>query len=73
MLFKKRTVVLVRSRGASNTAKDNTRRVTELLGKNGITVISGLARGIGVTVYLSTLKNGYNTIAVIQKKYLLLF
>lgn len=65
LLFEKRTVALVGSRGASDAAKDNTRRVAELLGKNGITVVSGLAKGIDVTAHQSALKNGYNTIAVI--------
>jgi DNA processing protein len=65
LLFETRTVALVGSRNASDVAKDNTRRVAEALGKNGITVISGLAKGIDVTAHVTALKCGYNTIAVI--------
>lgn len=65
LLFEKRTVALVGSRQASSKAKDNTKRLAEALGKNGITVVSGLAKGIDVTAHVAALKNGYNTIAVI--------
>ena len=65
LLFEKRTVALVGSRNASDAAKENTRRVAEALGKNGIIVVSGLAKGIDVVAHTTALKNGYNTIAVI--------
>lgn len=65
LLSEKRTVALVGSRNASEIAKDNTRRVAESLGRNGITVVSGLAKGIDVTAHKSALNKGYNTIAVI--------
>ena len=65
LLFEKRTVALVGSRNASEKAKENTRRVAEALGKNGITVVSGLAKGIDVTAHVTALQKGYNTIAVI--------
>lgn len=65
LLYEKRTVALVGSRNASDVAKENTRRVAESLGKNGITVVSGLAKGIDVTAHVSALQRGYNTIAVI--------
>lgn len=65
LLYEKRTVALVGSRNASETAKDNTKRLAETLGKNGITVVSGLAKGIDVTAHISALTKGYNTIAVI--------
>lgn len=65
LLYEKRTVALVGSRNASDTAKENTRRVAESLGKNGIIVVSGLAKGIDVTAHITALRNGYNTIAVI--------
>ena len=61
LLYEKRTVALVGSRNASEAAKDNTRRVAEALGKNGITVVSGLAKGIDVTAHTTALKWGYNT------------
>lgn len=65
LLFEKRTVALVGSRQASERAKDNTRRLTVKLGDNGITIVSGLAKGIDVTAHKEALKDGYNTIAVI--------
>lgn len=65
LLFEKRTVALVGSRNASDAAKENTRRVAEALGRNGIIVVSGLAKGIDVTAHITALRNGYNTIAVI--------
>lgn len=65
LLYEKRTVALVGSRQASENAKGNTRRLAEALGKNGITVVSGLAKGIDVTAHVAALQSGYNTIAVI--------
>ncbi len=65
LLYEMRTVALVGSRQASEKAKENTKRLAEILGKNGITVISGLAKGIDVTAHKAALENGYNTIAVI--------
>ena len=65
LLFEKRTVALVGSRQASEESKENTRGLAESLGKNGITVISGLAKGIDVTAHITALDNGYNTISVI--------
>lgn len=65
LLFEKRTVALVGSRNASEVAKENTRRVAEALGRNGIIVVSGLAKGIDVTAHVTALRNSYNTIAVI--------
>lgn len=65
LLFEKRTVALVGSRQASDRAKENTRRLVNVLGKNGITIVSGLAKGIDVTAHKAALERGYNTIAVI--------
>ena len=65
LLYETRTVALVGSRNASEKAKENTRRIAEALGKNGVTVVSGLAKGIDATAHLTALKNNYNTIAVI--------
>ena len=65
LLFEKRTVALVGSRQASEKGKENTRRLTIKLGENGITIVSGLAKGIDVTAHLEALERGYNTIAVI--------
>ena len=65
LLFETRTVALVGSRQASPTSKENTRRLAIALGRNGITVVSGLAKGIDVTAHKAALDNGFNTIAVI--------
>lgn len=65
LLQEQRTVALVGSRQASDKAKDNTERVAEALGRNGITIVSGLAKGIDVTAHRSALDKNYNTIAVI--------
>lgn len=65
LLCEKRTVALVGSRQATDKAKENTRRLAEALGKNGITVVSGLAKGIDVTAHKAALNHGFNTIAVI--------
>ena len=65
LLYEKRTVALVGSRQASENAKVNTKRLAEALGKNGITIVSGLAKGIDVTAHTEALRCGFNTIAVI--------
>lgn len=65
LLFEKRTVALVGSRQASDKAKENTKRLTARLGDNGITIVSGLAKGIDVTAHVEALRRGFNTIAVI--------
>ena len=65
LLFETRTVSLVGSRKASDKAKENTRKIAKLLGENGITVISGLAKGIDIAAHRAALDCGYNTIAVI--------
>lgn len=65
LLYEDRTVALVGSRMASEKAKENTRRVADALGKNGITIVSGLAKGIDVTAHEEALRMGFNTIAVI--------
>ena len=65
LLHDNRTVALVGSRMASDEGKDNTRRVAENLGRNGIIIVSGLAKGIDVVAHKTALSKGYNTIAVI--------
>ena len=60
-----RTVALVGSRNAGDEGKHNTARVTRILGKNGIIIVSGLAKGIDVTAHRTALENGIPTIAVI--------
>ncbi len=65
LLYDGRTVALVGSRQASDEAKRNTERVASTLGKNGIIIVSGLAKGIDVTAHMTALQNNFNTIAVI--------
>lgn len=65
LLRETRVVALVGSRKASENAQAKTRRLAKMLGENGITVISGLAKGIDVNAHSSALENGFNTIAVI--------
>lgn len=65
LLYETRTVALVGSRQASDKAKDNTSQIVKILGANGITIVSGLAKGIDVIAHDVALNSGYNTIAVI--------
>ena len=65
LLQERRTVSLIGARQASDKSKLNTKRVAQTLGRNGITVVSGLAKGIDVTAHKSALERNYNTIAVI--------
>lgn len=65
LLFEKRTVALVGSRMASHEAKENTKRLAAILGNNGVTIVSGLAKGIDVSAHKEALIKGYNTVAVI--------
>lgn len=65
LLNETRIVALVGSRKATEHAQTKTRKLAKMLGENGITVISGLAKGIDINAHQATLENGFNTIAVI--------
>lgn len=65
LLYEERTVALVGSRKASEKSRENTTRLARALGQNGITVVSGLAKGIDASAHIAALASGYNTIAVI--------
>ena len=65
LLLDDRTVALVGSREASPEGIHNTERVASMLGRNGLIIVSGLAKGIDVTAHRVALENGYKTIAVI--------
>jgi DNA protecting protein DprA len=72
VLFVKGTLVsrevgvsVVGSRSASQQALHSTREIAELLTKDGITVISGLAAGVDTVAHLATLEAGGRTVAVI--------
>jgi DNA processing protein len=58
-------VSVVGSRSASQQALSNAREIAELLTKNGMTVISGLAAGVDTTAHVATLEAGGRTVAVI--------
>lgn len=65
LLHDSRTVALVGSRNASDEGRRNTERVVMMLGRNGIIIVSGLAKGIDVTAHATALEHGFKTIAVI--------
>ena len=65
LLYETRAVALVGSRLASEQAKLDTKQLVDLLGKYGITIVSGLAKGIDVSAHIEALRKGVNTIAVI--------
>ncbi len=65
LLYDSRTVSLVGSREASEEGKANTARVAKALGRNGIIIVSGLAKGIDAAAHRAAIDNGYDTIAVI--------
>lgn len=60
-----KAVSVIGSRNASERACRNARSLAASLGRNGFTVVSGLALGIDANAHLSALEGGYNTIAVI--------
>jgi DNA processing protein len=57
-------VAIVGCRSASVYGKRITERIGRELAKNGVTVVSGLARGIDSIAHLSVLKEGGRTLAV---------
>lgn len=58
-------VSVVGSRKASNEGLLKAKKLAQLLGREGIVVASGLARGIDTAAHTSSLENGFLTIAVI--------
>ena len=58
-------VSVVGSRKASKDGLLKAKRLAQLLGREGIVVASGLARGIDTAAHTSSLDNGFLTIAVI--------
>ncbi len=65
LLQDNRTVALVGSRNAGEEGKQNTERVARILGRNGIIIVSGLAKGIDAAAHKAALDNRLATIAVI--------
>lgn len=60
-----RSVAVVGTRDASDTGIDSARRMAGLLAEHGVTVLSGLARGIDTAAHEETLAQGGRTIAVL--------
>jgi DNA processing protein len=60
-----RSVAVVGTRDASDEGIDSARRMAGLLAQNGVTVLSGLARGIDTAAHEETLAQGGRTIAVL--------
>ncbi len=58
-------VAVVGTRKVSAYGKQATRDIVSLLAQNGITIVSGLARGIDGVAHLSALEAGSRTIAVL--------
>ena len=65
LLNDQNTIAIIGSRNASENAKRNTEIITRVLSRNGLTIVSGLAKGIDVTAHKTALDNKYRTIAVI--------
>jgi len=64
-LLQNRIVSIVGSRQASDAGRKKAYELARILGMNGVTIASGLARGIDTAAHRSALENGFNTIAVI--------
>ncbi len=60
-----RSVAVVGTREASNAGIDSARRMAGLLAEHGVTVLSGLAKGIDTAAHEETLAQGGRTIAVL--------
>lgn len=64
-LLNNRIVSVVGSRQASEDGKKRAAKLARILGMNGITIASGLAKGIDVSAHIAALHFGFNTISVI--------
>jgi len=62
-LLKRTTIAIVGARNASSNGRNLCRRVAAALGEHGVTVVSGLARGIDTEAHTASLATG--TIGVI--------
>ncbi|MDE6550954.1 MAG: DNA-processing protein DprA [Clostridia bacterium] len=64
-LLKSESIAVVGSRRPTRYGRDVTTKFARALAVNGLTVVSGLARGIDTIAHTVTLENGGKTIAVI--------
>lgn len=64
-LFLSPAIAIVGTRNISAYGRIVTQRITEGLVDKGITIVSGLARGVDVCAHQTTLENGGKTIAVL--------
>jgi DNA processing protein len=60
-----RSIAVVGTREASDEGIDRARRMAGSLAQNGVTVLSGLARGVDTAAHAETLARGGRTIAVL--------
>ncbi|MEM0462403.1 MAG: DNA-processing protein DprA [Candidatus Caldarchaeum sp.] len=58
-------VAVVGTRNPSNQAVEFTQRLVEALVREGVVVVSGLARGVDTTAHKTAIENGGKTIAVL--------
>jgi DNA protecting protein DprA len=64
-LLERPTVAIVGTREATNEGRARTRRLARELAAAGVTIMSGLARGVDTEAHRSTISNGGRTAAVI--------
>lgn len=59
------SIAIVGTRHPTNTGRNNAEHFAKDLSVRGITVVSGLARGVDTVVHKTTVKNGGRTVAVL--------
>lgn len=64
-LLKRTSIAIVGSRHPSTYGMQVAENFSNELNKNGITIVSGMARGIDTYAHMGTFENGVNTIAVL--------
>lgn len=64
-LLNNKSIAIIGSRNCSEYGKNVAKNFAEKLSNEGITIISGLAKGIDTFAHIGTLKNKVNTIAVL--------
>lgn len=64
-LFKRQTIAVIGSRGASTDGLRRARKLSHLLTRKGYTIVSGLAKGIDTMGHTGAIEEGGRTISVI--------